>query len=158
MEFVFVDFGDHLYLHKEHFGRDDLDYSIHLIVNNKVYKNGLLNIRLLEKLTELKGKKGESNVGIIMIVHPRILKESEKNKSALFDNGKHIFDDYVLVSNSDDKVEYITKYVEYAEHVIEASDSKVIVIDNNISTLIQARKHLYKAFTPLEFCNRYKIK
>ena len=67
-------------MHKEHFGRDDLDYSIYLIVNNKVCKDGLLNFRLLEKLTKLKGKKGESNVDIIMIVHPRILKESEKKQ------------------------------------------------------------------------------
>ena len=157
MDFVFIEFDDCLYLHKEHFEKEeDFDYSFDFALNNKKYKERLLNFRLLEKLTELKDKKGEHNVSVIMITTSCISKQFEDKKNFVFwtGNGRHIFDDYVSVSNSDNKVKYIIKYV---EHVGDILNSDVIVIDNNIPTLIQARKCLYKAFTPLYFCDKYEI-
>ena len=92
-----------------------------------------------------------------MLTTSCISKQFEDKQNFVFwtGNGRHIFDDYVSVSNSDNKVKYITKYVEYVGDILK---SNVIVIDNNIPTLIQARKCLYKAFTPLYFCDKYEIK
>ena len=158
IDFVFVEFDDCLYLHKEHWEKEeDFDYYFDFESNNKKYKDSCLNLRLLEKLDKLKNKKCEHNVRVIMLTTSCISKQFEDKKNFVFwtGNGRHIFDDYVSVSNSDDKVKYITKYVEYVGDILK---SNVIVIDNNISTLIQARKHLYKAFTPLYFCDKYEIK
>ena len=78
IDFVFVEFDDCLYLHKEHWEKEeDFDYYFDFASNNKKYKDSCLNLRLLEKLDKLKNKKCEHNVRVIMLTTSCISKQFE---------------------------------------------------------------------------------
>lgn len=153
--FIFVDFDDVVYLHRHHWlPEDDMKNCWNFAVDGSyeegAYKDSEYNSAFIELLERVK-ETNKDNIHIVLITAEKYSLTFEK-KINFTKARTGVFDRFVSVGSSADKVAYMKYYVSMFHQLDEASPLKdCIVIEDNIFVCAEAEDNGAKGFTPQYF-------
>ena len=147
---IFVDFDDVLYIHEDHWTKEEnANVELEYVCGKRKYNLAYINNTLIDKLYNI--RKDYSDVSIIMLTTARYNKYFDLKVDFIKYYAKDIFTDYWGVSSSEEKIHIIKAHC-YSENF--DNEEKALLIDDNIFTCANANKEGIKAVTP-QFFEKY---